>query len=167
VRREVRKGTAMGLFFARTRRTAWDEPSASITWREYVAALSAAIDPGDRGHGFSRVVTSALPYLRVGPDETAIAVLSELVRRKPEDETAHRLLALTHLARGRIGPAVRHLEIAFRLVRRHAQRAVGLTDTLQLQCEAAKPRLVLVRLYMRPGRVDRARSLAQESRAVL
>jgi hypothetical protein len=155
----------MGLFFARTRQTPWDEPSASITWREYVGALSAATDPGDRGPG--RVVTSALPYLGVGPDETAIAVLSEQVRRKPEDETAHRLLALTHLARGRIGPAVRHLEIAFRLVQRHAQRTVGLTDALQLQCEAARLRLVLIRLYMRLGRVDRACSLAQEAQALL
>jgi tetratricopeptide (TPR) repeat protein len=157
----------MGLFFARTRRTPWDEPSASITWREYVAALSAATDPGDRGHGPGRVVTSGLPYLGVGPEETALAVFSEQVRRNPEDETAHRLLGLTHLARGRIRPAVRHLEIAFRLVRRHAPRAVGLTDALQLQCEAARLRLVLIRLYMRLGRVDRACSLAQEAQVML
>jgi Flp pilus assembly protein TadD len=157
----------MGLFFARTRRTPWDEPSASITWREYVAALSEATDPGDRGHGPGRVVPSAQPYLGVRPEETALAVLSEQVRRKPEDETAHRLLGLTHLARGRIGPAVRHLEIAFRLVRRRAQRAVGLTDALQLQCEAATLRLVLIRLYMRLGRVDRACSLAQEAQVML
>ena len=155
----------MGLFFARTRRTPWDEPSASITWREYVAALSAATDLDDRGLGPGRVVSSALPSL--GPEETALAVLSEQVRRKPEDETAHRLLGLTHLARGRIGPAVRHLEIAFRLVRRHAQRSVGLTDALQLQCEAARLRLVLIRLYMRLGRVDRACSLALEAQAML
>jgi Flp pilus assembly protein TadD len=157
----------MGLFFARTRRTPWDELSASITWREYVAAFSAATDPGDRRRGPSRAVASALPYLGVGPDETALAVLSEQVRRRPEDETAHRQLGPTHLARGRIGPAVRHLEIAFCLVRRHAQRPVGLTDALQLQCEAARLRLALIRLYMRLGRVDRARSLAQEAQAVL
>jgi hypothetical protein len=44
---------------------------------------------------------------------------------------------------------------------------VGLTNALQLQCEAAMLRLVLMRLYMRLGKVDIARSLAQEAHAVL
>jgi hypothetical protein len=70
-------------------------------------------------------------------------------------------------ARGRIRPAVRHLKIAFRLVGRHAQRAVGLTEALQLHCEVARLLLVLIRLYMRLGRVDRVCSLAQEAQAVL
>ena len=157
----------MGLHFPRTGRKAGDDLRASITWCEYVSALSAATDPGDLGRGRTHTVTSGLPYLGVGPNETAVTALSEQVRRRPEDETAHRLLGLTQLARGRIGPAVKHLEIALRLVSHHARRAVGLTDALHLQCEAATLRLMLIRLYMRLGNVARARSLAREAQTVL
>jgi len=161
------KAKAMGFYLARTRGTSWDALSASITWREYSSALSAVTDSGDRGHGRDRFDASGLPWLGDGSHKTAIAVLSEQVHRRPEDETAHRLLGLAHLARGRTGPAVRHLEIALRLVRRHAPRAVGLTDALHLQCEAATLRLVLMRVYVRLGKADRACALAQEAQALL
>ena len=157
----------MGFHFPRAGRTAWGDLSASITWCEYMSALSAATDPGDQGHGQKHTVTAGLPYLGVGPNETAVTALSEQVRRRPEDESAHRLLGLTQLARGRIGSAAKHLEIALRLVSHHARRAVGLTDALRLQCEAATLRLMLIRLYMRLGNVARARSLAREAQTVL
>ncbi len=132
-----------------------------------MAALSAATGAGDQGHGQGHTVTAGLPCAGVGPNETAVTALSEQVRRRPEDETAHRLLGLRQLARGRVGPAVKHLEIALRLVSHHARRAVGLTDALQLQCEAATLRLILIRLYMRLGNVARARALAREAQTVL
>ncbi|HWC01756.1 MAG TPA: hypothetical protein VHF87_03215 [Methylomirabilota bacterium] len=157
----------MGFYLARGRGTAWSDLGASITWREYNSALAAATDREDPALERGRFGASVLPYLGVGPEETALAVLAEQVRRRPEDEVAQRLLGLTHLARGRHGAAARHLEIAFRLVRRHANRAVGLTDALRLQCEAATLRLVLVRLYTRLGNAERARSLARESQALL
>jgi Flp pilus assembly protein TadD len=131
-----------------------------------MAALSAATDPGDQAHGRGHTVTAGLPCAG-GPNETAVTALSEQVRRRPEDETAHRLLGLRQLARGRLEPAIKHLEIALRLVSHHARRAVGLTDALQLQCEAATLRLILIRLYMRLGNVARARSLAREAQTVL
>jgi Flp pilus assembly protein TadD len=157
----------VGLHFPRTGRKAWDDLTASITWCEYVSALSAVTEPGDQRHGRKQTVTAGLPHVGVGPNETAVTALSEQVRRRPEDETAHRLLGLTQLARGRIGPAVKHLEIALRLVSHHARRAVGLTDALHLQCEAATLRLMLIRLHMRLGNVPRARSLAREAQTVL
>lgn len=138
-----------------------------MTWCEYMAALAAATHPGDQGHGPRHTVTAGLPYVGVGPNETAVTALSEQVRRRPEDETAHRLLGLAQLARGRMAPAVKHLEIALRLVSLHARRAVGLTDALHLQCEAATLRLMLIGLYMRLGHVARARSLARETQTVL
>jgi hypothetical protein len=133
----------MGLHFARARRTTGDEPSASITWREYVVALSAATHPGDVSHGGHggdrRGVTGAPPVEDGTPD-------------------------VTH---GRDGSAIRPLEIALRLVRRRARWAVGLEDALQLQCEAARFRLMLIQLYVRLGNRDRAGALAQESQDVL
>lgn len=157
----------MGFHFPRTPGAARVELSGSITWCEYVAALSTAAHPGDQWHGPGHTVTAGLPCVGVGPKETAVTALSEQVRRRPEDETAHRLLGLTQLARGRIEPAVKHLEIALWLVSHHARRAVGLTDALQLQCAAATLRLILIRLYMRLGNVARARSLAREAQTVL
>jgi hypothetical protein len=82
-------------------------------------------------------------------------------------EDTHRLLGLGHLAGGRVGLAVRHLEIALGLARRDARGALGMTETLRLQCEAASLRLVLMGLYMRLGDVHRASVLAREIQAGL
>jgi hypothetical protein len=131
----------MGLYFARTRRT-WGEPSASITWREYVAGLSAATDP------------------------TEAAVLPAELRLRPESASVGRPASGPPPARGRHS-AVAHLEIALRLVQRRARRAVGLAEILRLECEAAKLRLQLIPLYMRLGEADKARSLAWEAQAIL
>jgi hypothetical protein len=133
----------MGLYFAPTRRT-WGEPSASITWREYVEGLSAATDPAE-------TATGVLPKeLRLGPDGAAVdcPVSGSLP------------------ARGQASTAT-HLEIALRLAQRRARRAVGLSEALRLQCEAAKLRLLLIPLYVRLGEVAKARSLAREAQAIL
>jgi hypothetical protein len=130
----------MGLYSARAHRTIGDEPTASTTWREYVVALSAATDPGAAGCAGHAV------GLGIGG--------------LPEDR-------LTGLVHERAGSAVRALEDALRSVRRRARRAVGLADTLQLECEAARLRLLLIQLYMRLDEVDRAGVLARESQALL
>jgi hypothetical protein len=156
----------MGLNFPRPPR-AIEELSASITWCEYMSALDAATDPGAYVPVHPHLDGLARPCPVNGLEENETALLCEQVRRRPEDETAHRLLGLGHLAHGRIGPAVRHLEIALRLVRDRARHAVGLTDALQRQCEAAALRLVLLRLHMRLGNVNRASALVQEAQALL
>jgi hypothetical protein len=132
----------MGLYFAPTCRTG-GEPSASITWREYVAALSAAIHPDDvrhGGHGGDRRGATGAPSLEDGTPD---------------------------VCHGRDASAIRRLEIALRLVRHQAQRAVGLEDALQLQCEAARLRLMLIQFHARLGNLDRAGALAQETQDVL
>jgi hypothetical protein len=152
----------MGLYFRRTPGIRGDL-GASTTWREYVSALSAATDPGVS----PRPDSPAPPHAAKAPDEREMGCLLERVRHRPEDETAHRLLGLGHLARGQTGSAVRHLEIALALIRQDAMRPVGLTDTARLQGETATLRLVLIRLYMRLENRDRAEALARESRAML
>ena len=138
-----RKGSAnaMGLYFARTRRT-WGEPCASITWREYAAALAAATDP---------------------TGTTAAGLPEELCLRP---ERVGRPVSGAPPAHER-GSTVAHLEIALRVIRHRARRAVGLAEVLRLQCEAAKLRLLLIPLYMRLGEVDKATSLAREAQATL
>jgi hypothetical protein len=62
---------------------------------------------------------------------------------------------------------VTHLEIALGLARRDARGALGMTETLRLQCQAARLRLVLMGLYGRLGDVHRASVLAREIQAGL
>jgi hypothetical protein len=98
---------------------------------------------------------------------SALAAATDLLRDPGccVEAAAHRLLGLGHLAGGRVGPAVKHLEIALGLARRDARGALGMTETLRLQCEAARLRLVLMGLYMRLGDVHRASVLAREIQA--
>src|SRR5262245_11442703 len=128
----------MGLYFRQSSGRIWTDPSPSITWCEYVAALSAATNQaaGDRAD------TLAPPDART-PNEREMACLLERVGRKPEDDAAHRLLGLGHVARGQIGSAVEHLETALRLVRQEAAQPVGLADATRLLCETATLRLLL------------------------
>jgi hypothetical protein len=158
----------MGLYFARPRRTIPDEPSASITWHEYMSALSAAADPGASiAAGIIHPDGPARLAVARALDGTEMVRLRTQLRRRPEEETIHRLLGLGYLARGRIELAVRHLEIALGLVGTEMQRAVGLTEAVRLQFEAATLRLVLIRLHGRLGNEARARALAREVQAAL
>jgi hypothetical protein len=133
-----------------------------------MSALSTAADRG-------ALITAATihpdgparPAVTKGLDEAEMVRLRTELRRRPEEETIHRLLGLGYLARGQVEPAVRHLEIALGLIGRETQRAAGLTEAVRLQFEAATLRLVLIRLYGRLGNEARARALAQEVQAVL
>jgi hypothetical protein len=99
---------------------------------------------------------------------SALAAATDLLRDSGCGcEDAHRLLGLAHLAGGRVRSAVKHLEIALDLARRDARGALGMTEALRLQCEAARLRLVLIRLYVRLGDVRLARALAREIQARL
>jgi hypothetical protein len=74
---------------------------------------------------------------------------------------------LRHLAAGRDPAAARHLEIAYRLTRSDAWRAVGLGDALRLHHEGAVLRLALAGVYARLGRASLAASIARETEALL
>jgi hypothetical protein len=131
----------MGLYLARAGRSVGHEPSASITWLEYADALSAAVDQA----GGSRCGDALEP--------------SGLIPCEPEPD------APTNV--GGDEAAARALESALRHVRARARRPFGLVDALELQCEAARLRLPLIRLYARLGARRRVKALAREIHAVL
>jgi hypothetical protein len=159
----------MGFFFPSTRARALTEDwSPAITPREYVSALSTSLET--LGEGRTRACSKyrlGLRYLATGLPGPASLVFSELVQRDPADEHARRLLGLAYLCWGQLEPAVKHLEIALALLRRKAAGAVGLVETLRLQCEAARLRFVLVRLHMRLGDVQAAQWLVKEAQEIL
>lgn len=130
----------MGLYLARAGRTVGHEPNASITWLEYIEALSLALesarDPGPAHPPVASVLFSATD----APDEPAALGLER---------------------------AARTLEQALGHVRERARRSFGLVSALELQCEAARLRLLLMRLYTRLGHEDRLRALARETYALL
>jgi hypothetical protein len=97
---------------------------------------------------------------------SALAAATDLLC-DPGGPGARRLLGPSHLVGGRVGPAVKHLEIALGLARRDARCALGMTEILRLRCEVARLRLVLMRLYMRLGDVHQATALAREIQAGL
>jgi hypothetical protein len=158
----------MGLYFARLHWTIPDGPSASITWQEYTSALSTA---GDRGALSTAASVNpdgpAGPFVTRGLDETEMARLRTQLRRRPEEATIHRLLGLGYVARSQVELAIRHLEIVLELIGTETQRAVGLTEAVRLQIEAATLRLVLIRLYGRLGNEARALALARDAQAAL
>jgi hypothetical protein len=130
----------MGLYLAGAGRTAGHEPSASITWLEYTEALSAALEAATDSGPAGPLVASTLFPTTDEVDEPASPGLEE---------------------------AAGHLEQALGHVWERASRSVGLVNALELQCEAARLRLLLMRLYARLGRAERVRALARETYAVL
>ncbi len=159
----------MGFFFASARaRTLREDWSPAITPREYVSALSAGLETlGEGGTRVSSKYRLGLRYLATGLPGPASLVFSELVQQDPADEHARRLLGLTYLCWGHLDLAVKHLEVALALLRRKAAGAVGLVETLRLQCEAARLRFALVRLHMRLGEVQAAQWLVKEAQEIL
>jgi hypothetical protein len=131
----------MGLYLARAGRSVGHEPCASITWREYVDALSTAADPAGGSRAGDTLEHSALIPREDPPDEPANVSVDESTARA--------------------------LENALRHVRARARRPFGLADVLELQCEAARLRPLLIRLYARLGHADRVKTLAREIYAVL
>lgn len=135
----------------------------TITAGEYVSAFSSVIrilagSSERRRHRDQEGLRS----LRVASVNHAARVLSDLVLRDPNDQSAHRLLGIARLCQGNLMAAVKHLEIALGLLRREAAIRVNLCDTLRVQCEASLLRLVLVPLYIKVGRHEAAHSLLKE-----
>lgn len=159
----------MGFCFRPSReRGLPDDVSPTITAREYVSALSRVLATlPQESRGRCQLCSLGTCYLAAGSAGRAAIVFTEHVRRDPADEGAHRMLGLAHVSWGNLKSAVRHLEIALGLVRRKVARAVELRDVLQLQCEAALVRLVLIRLHVRLGEVKTAFWLAQEGQRLV
>ncbi len=150
-----------------TDRLTLEVPQPSITWREYSSALAAVAEVGDTSGAPGAPEAAVLLGGRDRGKKGARPALADPPVRRPRDEAAHRRLGLAHLAAGREPAAARHLEIAYRLVRRDAQRAVDLGDALRLQYEGAVLRLALVGLYARLGQASRAAAIARETQTFL
>jgi hypothetical protein len=136
----VQDGGQMGLNLARSGRTVRHEPSASITWLEYTEALSTALESATDSGPAHPLLASVLVPATDAPDEPAS-----------------------------LGPegAARVLEQALGHVQERAGRSIGLVSALELQCEAARLRLLLMRLYARLGHEDRLKALVRETHALL
>ncbi|MFQ5520162.1 MAG: tetratricopeptide repeat protein [Candidatus Methylomirabilia bacterium] len=119
--------------------------SPTITAREYVSSLSRVT----RALALSPRLKLGRLSLPTSSPKRAIKVLAELVQRQPNDRAAHRLLGIAYLRHGNPKAAVKHLELALRLLRCATAARTGLYDTLYIQCEAALLRLLLARLYRR------------------
>ena len=159
----------MGLHFGSgPDRGLTDDVSPTLTAGEYVSALAGVMAAlAERPRGRCHSCRLGLRYLVAGLPGPATLVFSAHVERYPHDGHAHRLLGLAHLSWGNLRPATKHLEVALGLLRREAAQAGGLGRTLQLQCEAALLRMMLVRLHSRLGQVQMARWLAREDSEVL
>jgi hypothetical protein len=92
-----------------------------------------------------------------------LETLSRRARRHPDDPIAHRALGIAHLAAGNSRPAVRHLGIAMKLLRRDTTSGACLQNTLCARLEFALLLPVLVPLCMRLGRRETARRLVSEA----
>ena len=119
----------------------------TLTPREYVSVLSGAIETLNglllkRNRIFQRVAL----YLVAGRFHPAIKALWGLVRRQPDDATAHRLLGMALLGAGQIKTGLFHLETA-RWILMSSNTDASLSGTLRTQLGVALLRLVLVSAY--------------------
>lgn len=155
----------MGFFFgADAERTVGEHLCPTITAGEYRAAMATVLDTlHDTPRAVCHRCGAGFRALAAGLPGRATLVFSSHLRRHPSDAHAHRLLGLAHLTWGNDRLAVKHLEAALDLLRRKATRAMSLEDVLQLQCEAAVLRTLLIRLHARLGEVQATRSLVREA----
>lgn len=158
----------MGFYFGSDREEELtDCLSPTITPGEYVSALVRVIHTLAEGREWRcpryRV---GLLYLTVALPEPAVRVFSELVRQRPSDQTAHRLLGMAYLRQGNLKAAVKHFEIALGLLKREAAVRIGLDNALLAHCEGALLRLVLIPLHMRLGQTEAARCLVREGQTL-
>ncbi|MFQ5828945.1 MAG: tetratricopeptide repeat protein [Candidatus Methylomirabilia bacterium] len=139
----------------------------TITAGEYVSTLFRVIPTlAARPELKCQRYRVGLLYLWAASPGQAVQVFSDLVRRRPNDQTAHRLLGIAQLRQGNPQAAVKHLEIALGLLKREATVQVGLYGTLYIQCEEALLRLVLMPLYISMGQVRRAYFLMREGQTL-
>lgn len=107
-----------------------------------------------------------LAHLRVGWFAAAVESLTDLLRRQPRDQYAHRLLGIAYLSLGNLRVATLHLEVARRLLKRERAASETLRDCLRVQYEEALVRYLLMPLYIRLGRLKDARALVEEGQTL-
>ena len=151
----------MGFYYGSTPpRLSSEEIGPVITPREYTMLLAGAV----------RMVFPSTPpesdTYRPGTPRAAmtwgrIEGLSRRLRDHPDDATTHRMLAIAHLHAGHCIPAVRHLEIAVKMLL--AQASTGcLQHSLSARVELALLLPVLVPLCLRLGTPATARQLVSK-----
>ena len=148
----------MGFYYGSTRRSiSSDDIGPIITPREYICLLSGAI----------QMVTSATPQdsdtFRASEAGTvAISSLLERLRSRlrdrPQDGTAHRMLAIAEFHAGNPDRAIHHLAVALKM-RLSPSPSRCLRQSLYARVELALLFPILIRLCCRPGRRARARRL--------
>ncbi len=146
-----------------TTRSVLEDLACTLTPREYVSVLSGAIEtlgrlPLNRCRIFQRVAL----YLAAGRFHQAIKALWGLVRRQPEDATAHRLLGMALLGAGQIKTGLFHLETARGLLM-SSNTDASLSGTLRTQLGVALLRLVLVSAYASMSDKGAVKRLALEA----
>jgi hypothetical protein len=150
----------MGFYDGSTRRSLGsDDIGPIITPREYIRLLSGA----------TRMVISATPQgsdtCRSGAAAVAISPLIKGLRgrlhHRPEDGTAHRMLAVAELYAGNCETAVRHLAIAVNIFLTPTA-SESLRQSLDARVELALLLPILMRLCLRRGRRETARRLVSE-----
>lgn len=154
----------MGFYLgSSTKRGLPEDMEFTITPREYVSVLSGAIERLDglllRKNPIHR---RGVLYRAAGRFPPAIEACWRLVRRRPVDATAHRLLGMALLHGGQIKTALFHLETA-RWLLRDFNTDRSLSGTLRTQLDAALVRLVLVSAYASMGEEGAVKRLALEA----
>lgn len=158
----------MGFYFAHERvRELTDDFSPTITAGEYVSAFvtatrTFAAPPPVACYRYRQ----GLLHLMEALPERAARVLSDLIRRHPNHQPTHRLLAVAYLRQGNFEGGLKHLEIALGLLEREAAVRESLYQILLFQCERALLRWMLMALYLKVGRTDAARRLVIDDPAL-
>lgn len=138
--------------------------AATVTPREYISVVSSVVRHlRQSSASASDSYVRGVDCLAVGHSGAAIRALSDLVRQRPDDATAHRLLGMAHLSAGHLKIALRHLVTALRILRCEIEASLSLRQTLQAHLESARLRLVLLPLCVRLGADAAVRQLILDS----
>lgn len=135
----------------------------TITAGEYCQVMDDVLRTLRRRPELARIRYQVpLCYLRMGRFPAAVGFLADVVSRRPDDQAAHRLLAIAHLSQGNPRAAVAHLEVARRLLQKEGAVSETLRECIRVQYEQALMRYVLISLYLQLGRMEDARALITE-----
>lgn len=139
----------------------------TITAGEYCQVMDGVLRTL-RDHPELAQVRYQLPLccLRMGRLPAAVGFLADVVSRRPDDQVAHRLLAIAYLSQGNPRAAVAHLEAARRLLQKERAVSETLRDCLRVQYEEAVMRYLLIPLYLKLGRMEDARALVTEGQGL-
>ena len=136
---------------------------STVTPREYISVVSSVVQ-SVRQNRVPESYVRGVGCLAAGQSGgAAIRALSDLVRQRPGDARAHRLLGMAHLSAGHLKIALRHLATALRLLRCEVGASLSLRETLRAQLECARLRLVLLPLCVRLGANAAVRQLTLDS----